>query len=90
MYRSQDYYPSILFEPQIIEFIMTQPKTVANYSALLSHHYYFEPLRHDVTKHWDIVRPEFYGITRFGEHESIAGMAVISEISCPKTECPKK
>ena len=43
MYYSHDYNPEILFEPQIIDFIKMQPKTVANYSALLSIDYYSEP-----------------------------------------------
>lgn len=36
MYHSHDYDPTILFEPQIIEFFKLNEETVANYSALLS------------------------------------------------------
>lgn len=43
MYQSQDYNPEILFEPQIIEFIKMQPKTVVNYTALLSFNYDYNP-----------------------------------------------
>jgi hypothetical protein len=43
MYTSSDYNPQILFEHQINEFIKTQPKTVANYTALLSLHYHSDP-----------------------------------------------
>ncbi len=40
MYMNQDYYPSILFEPQIMEFFKKNPGAVANYTALLSHEFY--------------------------------------------------
>lgn len=43
MYLSQEYDPAILFEPQIIEYIKTHPKTVGNYTALLSTDYYHAP-----------------------------------------------
>jgi uncharacterized protein YkwD len=43
MYHSSDYNPEILFEPQIIEFIKMHPKTVGNYSALLSIDFYRDP-----------------------------------------------
>jgi hypothetical protein len=43
MYISSNYNPAILFEPQIVEFIKIQPKTVANYAALLSLDYYYDP-----------------------------------------------
>ena len=43
MYHSHDYNSEILFEPQIVEFIKKHPKTVANYSALLSTEYYHKP-----------------------------------------------
>ncbi|QQR97324.1 MAG: CAP domain-containing protein [Sphingobacteriales bacterium] len=43
MYLSNDYNPEILFEPQIIEFIKNNPATITNYTALLSHNYYYDP-----------------------------------------------
>lgn len=43
MYIAADYNPSILFEPQIIKFIKTHPKTLSNYTALLSFNYYHDP-----------------------------------------------
>lgn len=43
MYLTSNYNPAILFEPQIVEFIKMQPKTVANYSALLSLSYFIDP-----------------------------------------------
>lgn len=43
MYQLLDFNPTILFEPQIIEFIKKNPKTVGNYAALLSYFYYYDP-----------------------------------------------
>ena len=43
MYHSQGYIPEILFEPQIVEFMKMQPKTVVNYAALLSIDYQYDP-----------------------------------------------
>jgi hypothetical protein len=43
MYESSDYNPLILFEPQVVEFINSNPETVSNYSALLSFHYVIDP-----------------------------------------------
>ena len=45
MYQSADYNPSILFEPQIIDFMKAYPKTVGNYAALLSKHYENSPYK---------------------------------------------
>lgn len=43
MYNKKNYNPYILFEPQIREFIESNPKTIANYSALLSRNYLIDP-----------------------------------------------
>lgn len=43
MYNSKNYNPYILFEPQIREFIESNPKTICNYSALLSSNYSIDP-----------------------------------------------
>lgn len=45
MYVSMNYNPEILFEAQIVEFIKTHPKTVANYAALMSLHVAMDPYR---------------------------------------------
>lgn len=45
MYQSADYNASILFEPQIIDFMKTHPKTVGNYAALLSKNYENSPYK---------------------------------------------
>lgn len=43
MHEHLDFFPSILFEPQIVEFINNQPSTVGNYAALLSYQFYSDP-----------------------------------------------
>jgi uncharacterized protein YkwD len=43
MYHVGYYNPFILFEPQILEFIKSEPRTVANFSALLSNDFQYDP-----------------------------------------------
>src|SRR5690554_1513235 len=43
MYLSQDYNRKILFEPQIINFFKQQKETFANYAALLSRDFSYDP-----------------------------------------------
>lgn len=53
MYQNQDYFTSILFEPQIMEFFKKNADAVANYAALLSHELYFDPYQTVVfMNHW--------------------------------------
>lgn len=43
MYHTPNYDPSILFEPQIIDFFKKQKTPIGNYAALLSYNFSFDP-----------------------------------------------
>lgn len=43
LYSTKDFNPSVLFEPQVVDFIKSQPKTVTNYLAVLSNVYFYSP-----------------------------------------------
>ncbi|MGB3526229.1 MAG: CAP domain-containing protein [Flavobacteriales bacterium] len=43
MYRSSHYDPALLFEPQVLEFVETQPTVIANYAAVVSSNYFQDP-----------------------------------------------
>lgn len=43
IYHSSHFDPSILFEPQLLEFVKAQPTLIANYAAVLALHYSEDP-----------------------------------------------
>lgn len=53
MYMDQEYYPPVLFEPQVMEFFKKNPEAVANYTALLADEFYSDPYQTVVfMNHW--------------------------------------